>query len=79
MERLDLLEADMMVIASGSPEYQAKLEATPLFNGLETVKAGHYLALDLTTVAELRIPTVLGLVWAAERLEPVLETTFGKP
>lgn len=79
LERLDLLEADMMVVAYGSPEYQAKLEDSPLFQGLETVKAGHYSPLDLTTVAELRIPTVLGLVWAAERLEPLLDRTFGQP
>lgn len=77
LERLDMLEADVMVVAYDTPEYRQTLEASPLFRQLSAVKAGHYSALDLTTVAELRVPTVLGLVWAVERLEPILEGVFG--
>lgn len=70
LETLNLIDADLMIVAFGSPELKAAYEANPIFGGLDAVKTGRYIEVDLTTVTQLRTPSVLGIRWVLDGLRP---------
>lgn len=70
LETLHFIDADLMVVAFSSPEIQAAYEANPLYQQLEAVKDGRVVVVDLSTVTQLRAPSVLGIRWVIEQLQP---------
>lgn len=72
LETLNLIDADLVVVAFGSPDVQAEYEANPLYQNLEAVKDGRLLVVDLNTVVQLRGPNVLGIRWVLDQIEPAL-------
>jgi iron complex transport system substrate-binding protein len=73
LETLNLIDADLMILAFDSPEVKAAYEANPLFQQLEAVKSGRYIEVDLTTITQLRTPSVLGIRWVLDQLRPSFE------
>jgi iron complex transport system substrate-binding protein len=72
LETLHLIDADLVVLAYGSPEIQETYEANPLFQQLKAVQEDRYIVVDLTTVTQLRGPSVLGIPWVLDQLRPGL-------
>jgi iron complex transport system substrate-binding protein len=73
LETLNLIDADLMILAFDSPEVKAAYEANPLFQQLDAVKEGRYIEVDLTTITQLRTPSVLGIRWVLDQLRPSFE------
>jgi iron complex transport system substrate-binding protein len=71
-ENVDLLDADVLMITYVNPQLRRATEHNDLFRSLDAVRGRRYFAIDLPTVAQLRAPSVLGIPWALQRLEPVL-------
>lgn len=74
LETLNLIEADFVVLAFGSPDVQAAYEANPLFQQLPAVQEGRMVVVDLNIVTQLRSPNVLGIRWALDQLRPALDS-----
>jgi iron complex transport system substrate-binding protein len=74
LETLNLIDADLMILAFDSEEVKAAYEANPLFQQLEAVKEGRYIEVDLTTITQLRTPSVLGIRWVLDLLRPSFES-----
>lgn len=74
LETLQLIDADLVILAFGSPEIQAAYEANPLYQQLGAVQAGRVIVVDLNTVTQLRTPSVLGIPWVLDELRPGFET-----
>lgn len=70
LETLNMIDADLVVLAFGSPEVQAAYEANPIYQQLSAVQEGRVVVVDLSTVTQLRGPNVLGIRWVLEQLEP---------
>ncbi len=73
LETLHLIDADLVVLAFASPEIQTAYEENPLYQQLQAVKDGRVVVVDLTTIALLRTPSVLGIQWVLENLKPSFE------
>lgn len=74
LETLDMIEADLVVLAFGSPEIQEAYESNPLYQQLPAVQEGRVVVVDLSTVSQLRSPTVLGIRWVLDQLQPAFAT-----
>lgn len=70
LETLNLIDADLVVLAFGSPEVQAAYEANPIYQQLEAVQEGRVVVVDLSTVTQLRAPSVIGIRWVLDQLDP---------
>lgn len=73
LETLHLIDADLVVLAFGSPELQAAYESNPIYQQLGAVADGRVVVVDLTTVTQLRTPSVLGIPWVLNTLRPGFE------
>jgi iron complex transport system substrate-binding protein len=73
LETLNLIDADLVVLAFGSPEVQAAYEANPLYQQLGAVAEGRVVVVDLSAVTQMRAPSVLGIRWILELLQPAFE------
>ncbi|MFE0250751.1 iron-siderophore ABC transporter substrate-binding protein [Streptomyces sp. NPDC059010] len=69
-EQLDKLDADLAVIAFTTPALQKAFEASDLVKNMSSVKDGRYVVTDVATISQLRSPSVLGIPWALDNLEP---------
>ncbi len=70
LETLNMIDADLVVLAFGSPEIQASYEANPIYQQLKAVQEGRVVVVDLNVVTQLRSPNVLGIRWVLDQLEP---------
>lgn len=71
-ERLDLLDADILLLTFNSPEAREALEANPLFQALPAVQRGAYVALELPTAIALAFPSALSIPYGLEQVVPKL-------
>ena len=69
-EQLDKLDADLVVIAFTTPELKKAFESSALVKNMSAVKKGNYVVTDVATISQLRSPSVLGIPWALDNLEP---------
>lgn len=68
IERLGVLDADVLVMAFASDDLRASLEGNPLFRALPVVARGDYLAASLDTITALRSPSVLSIPYGLDQL-----------
>ncbi|MDT8913365.1 ABC transporter substrate-binding protein [Amycolatopsis sp. PS_44_ISF1] len=71
-ERLDLLDADVLILSFSSAKGRADLEANPLFQALPAVKRGSYVGLDQGTAIAMAFPSVLSIPFALDAVVPEL-------
>jgi iron complex transport system substrate-binding protein len=69
-EQLDKLDADLVVIAFTTPELRKAFESSALVKNMSAVKKDRYVVTDVATISQLRSPSVLGIPWALDNLEP---------
>ncbi|MGI5452289.1 ABC transporter substrate-binding protein [Streptomyces sp. CA-249302] len=69
-EQLDKLDADLVVIAFTTTDLQKAFESSALVKNMSAVKEGNYVVTDVETISQLRSPSVLGIPWALDNLEP---------
>ena len=73
-ERLDLLDADVLILSFSDQKSRAELEANPLFQALPAVKRGSYVPLDQGTAIAMAFPSVLSIPYALDAVVPKLAT-----
>lgn len=78
LETLNLIDADVVMLAFSSAEMQAAYDANPLYQQLAAVKEDRVIVLDLSTISQLRSPTVLGIRWVVEQLHPEFARLFAE-
>lgn len=71
-ERLDLLEADVLILTYPTPKDQAAFEKGALFRNLKAVKRGSYIALDFKTAIAVAFPSVLSIPYGLDSTVPQL-------
>ncbi|MFJ6079902.1 ABC transporter substrate-binding protein [Streptomyces sp. NPDC092369] len=71
-ERLDLLDADVVILAFDTPQGREEFEAQPLFKELKAVRRGSYIGLDMATAIALGFPSVLSLPYGLDAVVPEL-------
>lgn len=76
-ERLDLLDADVIMLTYNSPEARATMEANPIFQQLPAVQRGAYVALDLPVAIALGFPSALSIPYGVEQVVPKLAEALG--
>ncbi|MGW5362029.1 ABC transporter substrate-binding protein [Actinopolymorpha pittospori] len=69
-ERLDVLDADVMILTFNTPQARTRLEADPLFKRIPAVRRGAYIPLDLPTAIAMGFPTALSIPYALDRSVP---------
>ncbi|MEU3852985.1 iron-siderophore ABC transporter substrate-binding protein [Streptomyces sp. NPDC029554] len=69
-EQLDKLDADLVVIAFTTPELKKAFESSALVKNMSAVEKDRYVVTDVATISQLRSPSVLGIPWALDNLEP---------
>ncbi|MFF4600279.1 ABC transporter substrate-binding protein [Amycolatopsis sp. NPDC001319] len=69
-ERLDLIDADVLVLTYTTPGSRAQTEALPLFQQLPAVRRGSYVALDITTAIALAFPSALSVPYGLQQVVP---------
>jgi iron complex transport system substrate-binding protein len=77
-EHLDLLDADVLLLAYPNAETRKQFEAQPLFKKLSAVKRGSYIALDMGAAIALAFPSVLSIPYGLTTVVPRLVTAVGK-
>lgn len=70
LERLDLLNTDLLFVGYMVPGAAAQLENQPLFQGLPAVQHGTYQAADADVSSALRLPTALTTDWLLSKFTP---------
>jgi len=73
LERLDILEADLVVSTSPDPDSLKDFERRPVFRRLGAVREGHYVRLGLTEAVAMAFPSVLSVPWSLDHVVPRLE------
>lgn len=71
-ERLDLLDADVLVLSFPQESTRKVLETLPAFQRLAAVRRGSYVALDLAPAVALGFPSVLSIPYALRVTVPKL-------
>ncbi|MFJ4783818.1 hypothetical protein [Streptomyces sp. NPDC088794] len=69
-ERLDLLDADVVLLAFDTPQGREEFEAQPLFKELTAVRRQSYIGLDMATAIALGFPSVLSLPYGLDAVVP---------
>ncbi|WP_067535706.1 ABC transporter substrate-binding protein [Nocardia crassostreae] len=72
LERLDLLDADLVLVSYQTAAQRQTFEAEPLFAGLSAVRRGSYVALDQAEAQALAFPSALAAAYTAEHTVPKL-------
>lgn len=73
LEKLDVLEADVIMSTSPDPASLREFERRPVFRRLAAVRAGHYVSLPITEAVSMAFPSVLSVPWALHRIVPKIE------
>jgi iron complex transport system substrate-binding protein len=76
-ERLDLLEADVLMLTYNTPAAKQRMESDPLFTRLTAVREGRYVALDLTDALALGFPSALSIQYAVDTVLPKIVAVVG--
>jgi iron complex transport system substrate-binding protein len=71
-ERLDVLDADVLILTYLKPDVRQKVEANPLFRRLDVVRRGAYIALDMTTAIAIGFPSALSIPYGLNAVTPKL-------
>jgi len=71
-EKLDLLEADLILATSPDPDALATFARGTLFGQLEAVKRGAYVEVDLSTATSMAFPSLLGVPYSLREIVPKL-------
>lgn len=69
-ERLDLLDADVLILAFFSAQARTRLERQPLFRGLRAVQRGAYIPIEMTTALAMAFPSALSVPYALGQIVP---------
>jgi len=69
-EQVSLLEADVIAIYHVTPDDRAMVESNELFQRLEAVRRGSYVALDGPDAISRAYPSLLGIPYALDRMVP---------
>ncbi|MEC3993911.1 iron-siderophore ABC transporter substrate-binding protein [Actinacidiphila sp. DG2A-62] len=77
-ERLDLLDADVVILTFATEPERKSFEAQPLFRKLKAVRRGSYLALDMPTAIAVAFPSVLSLPYGLDAVVPKLAAAAGR-
>ncbi|RJQ85217.1 ABC transporter substrate-binding protein [Amycolatopsis panacis] len=77
-ERLDLLDADVLVLTYATPESRKRLEAEPLFQRIPAVQRGAYVPLEMTTAIALAFPTALSVPYGLQECVPKLAAALAR-
>jgi iron complex transport system substrate-binding protein len=72
LERLDLLDADLLLVSFGGPEARDAAYANPQFAGLQVVKDGRVFESDEFGAQAASSPTVLNIPWFYDQQAEVL-------
>ncbi|MBD0734489.1 iron-siderophore ABC transporter substrate-binding protein [Streptomyces sp. CBMA29] len=73
-ERLDLLDADVIILTYVNDDARKKFEADDLFKRLPAVKRGSYVPLDIGTAVALAFPSLLSIPYGLDAVAPKLAT-----
>jgi iron complex transport system substrate-binding protein len=76
-ERLDVLDADVLILTYITAAQQTKLEANPLFQRLSAVRRGAYIALPLPVSVAMAFPSALSIPYALSKAVPLLAKVLG--
>jgi iron complex transport system substrate-binding protein len=76
LERLDLLDADVLVLAYLDPAVAEEFTARDVFQAIPVVADGRYFEADAGIVAGLRIPSVLAIPYVLDSLVPDLQAAL---
>ena len=71
-ERLDLIDADVLMLTFNTPDVRKRLEANPLFQSIAAVKQGRYVALDLPAALAIGFPSALSINYGLAQIVPKL-------
>ncbi len=72
LEKLNLLDSDILMTYFAEPKLQPSLEGNSLFKGLSVVKDGGYTSLTNAQFSALRVPTPLSVPYTIENVVPIL-------
>ncbi|MCA1222511.1 ABC transporter substrate-binding protein [Streptomyces sp. 8L] len=78
VERLDLIDADVVILTFPDAKTRTAFEAKPLFKKLGAVKRGTYLAIDMPTAISLAFPSVLSIPYGLDVMTPKLAAAVAK-
>lgn len=78
LERLDLLEADVILL-TGADDVIGAVTDSPVFQGLSAVERGTVLTYDRDVGTALRLPSPLAIPWVLDQLDEVLTATAAAP
>ncbi|MDQ3988602.1 MAG: iron-siderophore ABC transporter substrate-binding protein [Actinomycetota bacterium] len=71
-ERIELLEADVIMLSYVSPSDRQLVESSELFRRLEAVRRGSYIDLDLGVGISRGYPSLLSIPYSLERTVPLI-------
>lgn len=77
-ERLDVLDADVLILAYLNDKFRPAVEANPLFKQLDVVRRGAYIPLDLGTALAIGFPSVLSIPYGLDAVAPKLAAALKK-
>ncbi|MEV7010643.1 iron-siderophore ABC transporter substrate-binding protein [Streptosporangium sp. NPDC051022] len=72
-ERLDLIDADLVIVFFPSPDAQKTFEGNAVFSKIPAVKEGRYVTVDGSLAFPLIAPGVLNTSWAIDQILPKIE------
>ena len=79
MEKISVLDVDVLISHyNDDPATQKKIEGNKLFAGLDVVKRGSYVPIDLKAFWPLRTPTPLAVPYVIDNVVPKIAEAAGK-
>ncbi|GAB3928691.1 iron ABC transporter substrate-binding protein [Microlunatus endophyticus] len=78
MERIGLLDADVLILAFPDLAVREQLEAEPLFKKLKAVQRGSYVAFDMAAAVAVAFPSVLSIPYGLQVTVPKLVAAASK-
>lgn len=76
-ERLDLIDADLVVVFFPGADAKKAFEDNAVFSRIPAVREGRYVTVDSSEAFALIAPGVLNVDWAIGRILPRIETALG--
>lgn len=76
-ERLDVLDADVVMLTYNTPQARKKLEADDLFRKIPAVRRGAYIGLDLPPALAIGFPSALSIRYGLEQIVPKIRAAIG--
>lgn len=76
-ERLDLIDADIVLLTFYTDESRGTFESQPLFQQLPAVQRGSYVAMDFDTALAFAFPSILSIPYGIRKTLPRLLDAIG--